>query len=162
MGSAAGVDAVLLKGWHKAAVATVLLLAAGVLAHLHVAAQVYYPVVRMTSPDGLVMTALQDETDDRRRCGEANERFIAPMRAHCKDCKVAYARCARELDRMGATLFNGSPAPHFVMLSPGLRVAMEGPQHLARETCEFVAGDLVRRGYRTAVCIAPIEKRAGK
>lgn len=152
----------LLRGWQKAAVATVLLLAAGVLAHMHVAAQIYHPVVRMTSPAGLVMTALQDETNDRRTCGQANDRFIAPMREHCKDCVVVYARCARELDEMGAALLSGRPAPHFVMLSPGLRLAVEGPHDIAHATCEFVAADLVKRGYRTAVCIRPSAKPAAK
>jgi hypothetical protein len=152
------VDAVLLKGWQKAAVATLLLLAAGVLAHMHVAAQVYHPVVRMTSPDGLVMTALQDETDDRRECGEANDRFIDPMRGHCKDCRVVYARCARELDQTQDALLRGRPLPHFIMHSPGLKLAVEGPLELARQTCEYVAKDLVKRGFRSAVCIPPAGK----
>lgn len=85
-----------LKGWPRIAMAALLLLAAGVLAHLHVAAQVYHPVVRLDAPDGVVMTALQ---------------------------------------------------------APGLRLSVESPPALARETCEFVARDMVKRGYRSAVCI---------
>ncbi len=145
----------LLKGWPRIAVAALLLLAAGVLAHLHVASQVYHPVVRLSSPEGVVMTALQEETADRQECGKANERFLAPMRLHCKQCKVLYARCARELDPMETALLAGRPMPHPVMVSPGLRLSLEGPAPAAREACEFVADDMVKRGYRSAVCIAP-------
>jgi hypothetical protein len=148
------VDTVLLKGWPRIAVAALLLLAAGVLAHLHVAAQVYHPVVRLSSPEGVVMTALQDETADRQECGIANERFLTPMRAHCKDCRVLYARCARELGNTESALLAGRPMPNPVMISPGLRLSIEGPPALARETCEFVARDMVNRGYRNAVCLA--------
>ena len=143
------------KGWQKALVATVLLVAAGVLAHLHVAAQVYHPVVRMSSPDGVVLTALQDETQDRRKCGEANERFIEPMRAHCKECKVLYARCARELGDAETRLLTNRPLPFPVMLSPGLRLGIEGPAAAARASCEFIAAELGKRGFRGAVCIPP-------
>lgn len=149
----------LLKGWPRIAVAAMLLLAAGVLAHLHVAAQVYHPVVRLSSPDGVVMTALQEETADRQECGKANERFLAPMRAHCKECKVVYARCARELGATENALLTGRPMPNPVMISPGLRLSIEGPPALARATCAFVAGDMVTRGYRSAVCIQASEAR---
>ena len=65
----------------KQAIIAALLIAAGaVLAHLHVVAQTYHPVVRLAAPDGLTYTALQDPTSERQACGEANERFIVPLR----------------------------------------------------------------------------------
>lgn len=143
------------KGWQKAIVAAVLLAAASVLAHLHVAAQVYYPIVRMTSPEGVIFTALQAETPQRQECGRANDRFIAPMRRLCKECKVLYARCARELDTMQAALASTAAPPFHIVDSPGLRLAIEGQAEVARASCEFIANDLRKRGFQRAVCLAP-------
>lgn len=152
-------DAVLLSARIRAiAFVAAVLTAAGVLAHLHVAAQVYHPVVDITSAEGLEMMAVQDETGDRRACGEANQRFLAPFRDICKTCRISLARCERELTGLQAALVENRPLPHYVVLSPGLRLAVIGPAAKAREACAFVAGDLAHRGYRSAVCIEP---RAG-
>ncbi|HYD58408.1 MAG TPA: hypothetical protein VEB41_16000 [Burkholderiales bacterium] len=145
----------LTKGWQKALVAAVLLAAAAVLAHLHVAAQVYHPVVRLASPDGVTLTALQDETPERQKCGRANDTFLKPMREHCKDCRVLYARCARELDATETALLSNRPLPFYIVHSPGLRLAIEGPVATAKQNCEFIAKDLFDRGYPQAVCLAP-------
>ena len=65
----------------KQALIALLLIAVGSwLAHLHVASQTYYPVVRLTSPDGLVYTTVQDEVQERRACGAANDRFLKPIK----------------------------------------------------------------------------------
>src|SRR5207253_2436134 len=80
----------------NAAIALAMIAAGGVLAYMHVASQVYYPVVRIASPDGVSYTALMDPTDDRRDCGAANERFLGPVKDQCKECKVVFARCERK------------------------------------------------------------------
>ena len=144
-----------LKRNARVAVAAAVLAAGGVLAHLHVASQVYYPVLEMSSPDGLRFTAVQDESAERRKCGEANDRFIEPVRAGCAKCEVVYARCERELDGLGLQLMREGRVPYHMVRSPGLRLAIDGPEELARRSCEFIAADLVKRGYRSAVCLRP-------
>jgi hypothetical protein len=140
----------------KNAIIAVAILAAGaLLAHLHVAAQIYYPVAQLTSPDGLIFTAVQDETDERRECGKANERFLAPFKSLCKQCQIVFARCERALTGLEAELASGQPLPHHQVLSPGLRLAVAGPDPQAKQTCDFIAADMVKRGYRATVCVAP-------
>jgi hypothetical protein len=140
----------------KQAVIAALLIAAGaVLAHLHVVAQTYHPLVRLAAPDGLVYTALQDPTSERQACGEANERFIAPLRQHCKDCKVMLARCERELEGFERALYDGAPLAVHRVLSPGLRMAIAGPQPAAKSNCDFLARALVKYGFPSATCVDP-------
>ena len=144
----------------QAIIAAVLIAAGAVLAHLHVVAQTYHPVVRLAAPDGLVYTALQDPTSERQACGEANERFIVPLRQHCKDCKVMVARCERELDGLERALYDGAPLPVHRVLSPGLRMAIAGPQPAAKSTCAFLASTLVKYGFPSAACVDPQAPRA--
>ena len=139
-----------------ALVVAVLFVVIGALAHMHVAAQVYHPVVQLVDPQvGLTYTAVQDETDDRRKCGQANERFINPIRAVCTQCKVLFARCQRDLTGMEAALRQDRPVTNHLVLSPGLRLAIDGPEPAAARICSFIADDLVKRGYGTAVCVQP-------
>lgn len=144
----------------KQGIIAVLLVAAGaVLAHLHAVAQTYHPVVRLAAPDGLVYTALQDPTNERQACGEANERFIVPLRQHCKDCKVMAARCERSLDGVERALYDGAPLPVHRVLSPGLRMAIAGPAPAAKSTCDFLASTLVKYGFPSAACVDPQSPR---
>ena len=143
------------------AVAAALIAVAVVLAQMYVAAQIYYPMVRLASSDGLVVTAMHDQTSDRRQCGEMNQRFVAPIRVYCKDCSVLYARCERHLDGEQDALYSGRSRLDLV-LSPGLRMAISGPAPAAAALCDFVAADLVKRGYPSAVCIHPKASGTGK
>jgi hypothetical protein len=34
-----------------------------------------------------------------------------------------------------------------------LRLGIEGPAALAQKSCEFIAADMLKRGFRGAVCI---------
>jgi len=113
----------------QAIIALVLIAVGSWLAHLHVASQTYYPVVRLTSSDGLVYTTVQDDLQERRACGAANERFLKPIKEACKQCQVVFA--------------------------PGLRIAIAGPAPAAKASCEYIAGDMVKRGQRTAACVFP-------
>jgi hypothetical protein len=146
-----------LRGRIAGAIVLLAILAAGgVLAHMHVAAQVYHPVVRMTSPNGLVFTAVHEETAGRRECGEANRTFITPFRAKCPRCETVFARCARTLEGVPALVDQRQPIPDFLVISPGMRLVIAGPEAQARDACNFVAADMVTRGFSTAVCIAPV------
>jgi hypothetical protein len=125
------------------------------LAHLHVTAQTYHPVVRMTSSDGLAYTVLLDPTAQRLACGEANRRFIQPVTAACKECEVVFARCERRLEGLELALRRQDPIPHYIVTSPGVRIAVIGPAPDARSRCDSIAGDVLRRGVRRALCVHP-------
>jgi len=125
------------------------------LAHLHVVSQSYFPVVRLASPDGLVYTAVQDAKHERQACGAANDRFLAPLRETCKDCKIVLARCERSLEGMELALSEHRPVPLPVVSGPGVRMSISGPQAPAKASCEHIATQMVRNGLRSAACVRP-------
>jgi hypothetical protein len=140
----------------KQAILVIVLIAAGAwLAHLHVAAQTYYPVVQVLAPEGLTYTAVQDPTSERSACGAANDRFLGPLKAQCKQCQILYARCVRSLEGLELSIQEGKPIPHYLVYAPGLRVAITGPAGITKSSCDFLAGDMVRRGVRSAACVYP-------
>ena len=140
----------------KQAIIALILIAVGSwLAHLHVASQTYHPVVRLASPDGLTYTTVQDAVNERRACGAANDRFLKPIKQACKECRVVFARCERKLEGLEAALADGAAVPHYQVFAPGLRIAIAGPAEAAKANCEFIAGDMVKRGLRSAACVYP-------
>ena len=140
----------------KQAIVLLVLLAVGsVLAHYHVANQSYYPVSKLASADGYTFHMVQDRRAQRNACGEANDRFLEPIKARCLQCDVLYARCERELQGVELALLMGDPMPMHVVIAPGLRLAMQGPRERVREQCEQLAADLVKGGARTASCVFP-------
>jgi hypothetical protein len=140
----------------KLAIAAVLGVAVAVLAHMHVAAQRYYPIVKVASPEGLTFIAVQDMRPQREACGEANRRFLEPVKARCKDCKVIAARCERAIDgEEERALLEGKQPPGYLVVAPGLRLSISGPDGSARANCEYIARDMVRRGVVGAVCLPP-------
>jgi hypothetical protein len=140
----------------KQAILVIVLIVAGAwLAHLHVAAQTYHPVVQVLAPEGLTYTAVQDPTSERSACGAANDRFLGPLKAQCKQCQVLYARCARSLEGLELSIREGTAIPQHLVYAPGLRIAIAGPAGMAKANCDFLAGDLVRRGVRSAACLYP-------
>lgn len=139
----------------QALIAVVLVGVAAVLAHMHVVSQTYHPVTRVASPDGLVFTVVQNPTTERRTCGAANDRFLLPIKSQCSECKVVLARCERELEPFEVEIFEGKAAGQHQVLSPGMRMTIDGPQHLARTGCEALAAQLLRNGYRRSRCLPP-------
>jgi hypothetical protein len=140
----------------KQAIVILVLLAVGsVLAHFHVANQSYYPVSKLASADGYTFHMVQDRRAQRNACGEANDRFLGPIKARCLQCDVLYARCERELQGVELALLMGDPMPMHVVIAPGLRLAMEGPKERVREQCEQFATDLVKGGASSAACVFP-------
>jgi hypothetical protein len=140
----------------KQAIVILVLLAVGaVLAHYHVANQSYYPVSKLASADGYTFHMVQDRRAQRNACGEANDRFLGPIKARCLQCDVLYARCERELQGVELALLMGDPMPMHVVIAPGLRLAMEGPKERVREQCQQFAADLVKGGASTAACVFP-------
>jgi len=99
----------------KQAIVILVLLAVGsVLAYYHVANQSYYPVSKLASADGYTFHMVQDRLAQRNACGEANDRFLAPIKARCLQCDVVYARCERELHGLELALLMGDPVPDIV------------------------------------------------
>jgi hypothetical protein len=141
----------------QAIIALVLIGIGSWLAHLHVVSQLYYPVVQVTSP-GLIYTAVQDSTHERQACGAANERFLGPVKEFCRQCKVVFARCERVLEGLELALLDGVPLPHHQVFAPGIRMAIVGSPESAKTTCEYIAGDMVKRGLRSAACVYPSRK----
>jgi hypothetical protein len=126
---------------------------ASVLAHLHVVAQTYYPVVQVESPDGLVFTAVHDATSERGDCAAANQRFLAPFKSMCSDCRVVAARCERELQGVEAALSDGKSIPHHLVSAPGVHLAIAGPEAAASSSCNHIARSSTDQGIR---CVPPL------
>ena len=139
----------------QAVIAAALIAAGAFLAHLHVVAQTYYPVVHVTTPEGLEYTAVFDRTDERRTCGAKNDGFVAPFKSMCKECAVVQARCERELEGLELALSEGKAIPYHRVFAPGLRVAISGPADIARQGCDYIAAELVKRGTLSAACVYP-------
>jgi len=139
----------------KALFLLVLLAAGAVLAHYHVRNQHYYPVTRLASSDGYSFLMVQDRVDTRDACGAANDRFVAPLKAGCPQCRVVFARCERELRGLELQLLMGEPVDTHVVVAPRLRMAMEGPAATLRRDCENMAAVIVKSGARSARCAYP-------
>ena len=132
------------------------LLALGsVLAQYHVANQSYFPVSKLASADGYTFHMVQDRTAERGDCGRANGRFLGPIKKTCAHCDVVYARCERELHGLELALLMGDPVPMHVVIAPGLRLAIEGPEERVRRECELLATTLVNNGTTSAGCVYP-------
>lgn len=139
----------------KALIIVVLLAAGAVLARYHVENQRYFPVTKLTSSDGYTFDVVQDRADTREACGNANDRFLAPLKAACGQCQVVYARCERELHGLELALLMGDPVPLHVVVAPGVRLAMEGPAPTLRRDCEAMAAAIVKAGVKHAACVFP-------
>jgi hypothetical protein len=144
-----------LKAARHAVVAAILIGVSVLLAHLHVVSQSYQPVVQLASPDGLVYTAVQDSTHERQECGAANDRFLAPVKEQCKQCRVVLARCEREVDGQEPSLYESRKIAHHVVTGPGVRLTISGPVETAKASCEQIADQMVRSGLRSAACVSP-------
>lgn len=139
----------------KALVIVVLLAAGAVLARYHVDNQHYFPVSKLASSDGYTFHMVQDRTDARDDCGKANERFLTPLKAACRQCEIVYARCERELHGLELALLMGDAVPVHVVIAPGARLAMEGPAATLRRDCEAMAVAIVKTGVPYAGCVFP-------
>ena len=112
----------------------------------------YYPTARIETPDGYTFTVVQDVRASRAECGDANDRFLAPLDKTCDKCKVAYARCLTRLEGVEQTLVVEDPPPLYLVHAPGVRMAVTGPLARLREVCVDIAAGLVKNGLPTASC----------
>lgn len=109
-------------------------------------------MVRVSSPDGLVFTAVHDATSERGQCAAANERFLEPFKSMCSNCEVVAARCERELQGVEAALSGGKSIPHHRIFAPGVQVAIAGPEQAASLSCSQIARSGSAQGVR---CVPP-------
>ena len=142
------------KNARNIAIAAVLIGVSAWLAHLHVVSQSYHPVVRLSSPDGLVYTAVQDAKQKRQACGAANDRFLHPVKQGCKQCRVELARCERQLEGFELAVYERRSIPNYVVSGPGVRLAIAGPAATAKASCAQIASEMVRSGL-SAACLSP-------
>ena len=134
----------------------IVLLGAGLaLAQLYIEAVAYYPVVKISSPGGLEFTLVHDATGNRQACGAANREFLDPIRAQCKECKMVYARCERELKDAELALHQRKASPFHVVSASNMRLLVTGPAAVARRACEDLASNIVKNGLQTATCLYP-------
>jgi hypothetical protein len=132
------------------------LLAIGsVFAYYRVRALSYYPTLRIETPEGYTFTVVQDLRRDRSGCGDANARFLAPLRTVCANCKLVYARCLRKLEGVELTLVTENPPPLYVVNAPRLRMAVSGPLAQLETVCDGIAAGLVKAGLPYAACAYP-------
>ena len=144
-----------LAKYQGAIIALVLVAAASVVAQLYVQSQVYYPVVHLEIPGGLSIAAVLPETKERRACGAANDKFVAPFKQGCKDCKISMARCERQLEGLELAMHDNVAVPHPMVIAREARVAVMGPPESAKAGCRVLAAKMVESGVTTAACILP-------
>lgn len=151
-----------LKKYGAAIVTVVLVVVSSVIADLYVQSQVYYPVIHVALPEGISVAAVLGETKERKACGTANDRFLAPIRQQCKECKLISARCERQLEGLDLALRQGEPVPYPLVVAKETRVAFMGPPALAKLGCDAAAISMVANGIKSATCIPAPKARPPK
>ncbi len=141
--------------YKKAIIVVAIMAVASVASYFYLGSQLYYPVVQLTLPDGLSLTAVLPETKERTACRMASDRFVDPLKQSCKECKVAAARCERHLEGLELAMREGAPVPHPVVVARELRMAVLGPPEAAKAGCQVLAANMVANGEKTAVCVPP-------
>src|SRR5205814_3324092 len=126
-----------------------------VVAFLYVKSQVYSAVVRLELPGDLKIAGVLPETKERKACGDSNDRFLAPFKQSCKECKIAMARCERQLEGLDLAIREGTQATYPMVIASEARLVVMGPPQKAKAGCQFLATSMVARGLRTAVCVEP-------
>ncbi len=116
--------------------------------------QAYHPVVHLSLPEGLSITALLPQTKGQDACTDQNERFLSPFKV-CKDCKIGFARCERELEGLELAMSEGTAVPHPVVVAHELRIAVIGPPENAKLGCRAFAADIATKGVSSASCVEP-------
>jgi hypothetical protein len=132
-----------------------LLAVGGVYAQYYVKTLTYYPTAKVELPGGFSFSVVQEVQPDRAACGDANERLLDPLEKTCKDCRVAYARCLRHIEGTDLLLVT-EPAPAFyVVVAPGLRMRVDGPNGQLAAVCDSIAEKLAASGQVNASCLYP-------
>ncbi|MFZ1909174.1 MAG: hypothetical protein WAU52_08860 [Burkholderiales bacterium] len=132
-----------------------LLAVGGVYAHYWVRTLTYYPTASVVLPGGFSFSAVQALQPSRAACGKANRRFLEPLAKTCKGCRVAYARCRREIDGTDLLLMTEAAPSFYVVVAPGLRMRVSGPADQIDDVCDNIAAQLAASGRANASCLHP-------
>lgn len=148
------------KTMRNAVLIAILAIGGGVLAQLYVRTLVYHPTIEVDTPDGFKLTVVQTPTHDRQKCGAANDRFLKPVLQLCPKCRVAYARCYHRLNGFERAIVEKYVSPFYLVLAPGVHMAISGPKAQLRAVCDQIAANLVGRGFPNAACVYPRAPRS--
>jgi hypothetical protein len=137
------------------------LLAAGlILGHVERESELYTPVVRIRSTDGLYMTMVQPRTARQNACAAVVQHFEQALKLNCEMCTVESASCATSLQGVEGALARGERLPIYTISAEGIRVGLLGPPRSVETECQAMASQFVRSGIRSAACIAPLPNEA--
>lgn len=138
--------------WKKTVIVAGAVLTLSTLAYLYLQTRVYHPVVHMSLPEGLRITAVLGETKERKACEAKNARFLRVFK-QCKDCKVMATSCDHSLEGTELALREGTALPYPVVVAGDSRVAFVGPPEMAKQSCQ-VAATQIAKADRAAECRA--------
>lgn len=140
----------------KKTLLAVLLLGGGLaLAQLYVESVAYYPVVKISAPSGLEFTFVHDAIGNREACAVANRGFVDPIKSECKECKVVYARCERDLKGAELALLQRKALPYYMVSASNMRLMVTGPPKIAQKACEDLALNIIKNGLHSTTCLYP-------
>ena len=125
------------------------------LAQLYVESVAYYPVVKVSAPGGLEFTFVHDAMENRQACAVANRGFLDPIKTQCKECKVVYARCERNLKGAELALLQRKALPFYMVSASNMRLLVKGPPKIAQRACEDLAVNIIKNGLNSTSCLQP-------
>ena len=114
----------------------------------------FYPVVRTAIPGGYTLSAVQQPAS-KGACVLANERYAAPIKKDCADCKIEYTGCDSALSGAEKALAAGQPVAQYSVTSGTLHVLIGGAEAVAKAVCEQMAAEVAKKGANKAVCEPP-------
>jgi hypothetical protein len=117
--------------------------------------QIFTPVVRLRTMDGLFITLVQKSSPKRNACREAIDRFVSALDTTCTTCFIESSDCATRLEGVDRALANNESLPVHTVSAEGIRVAVLGPPQLVQAQCEAMAAQMARLGMKSAACTFP-------
>lgn len=115
---------------------------------------VFYPVVRAAMPGGYSLTAVQQSTN-KDTCIKTNDRFSAPLKATCPECKIEFSGCEPTLSGAVKDMMAGEPLAQYSIAAGSMRILLGGPDSVTKPVCEKMAADLAGKSPGKASCIVP-------
>jgi hypothetical protein len=144
----------------KYLILSILLFVAGVtLAFVERQEQIFTPIVRVRSADGLYITLVQPRTLRRSACNAMVEGFKKALDGACPTCAVESSDCATKLEGIDRALADGERLPIYTVAAEGMRIGVVGPPHVVRVACEGMAVQFVANGAKTASCVEPAVRK---
>ena len=118
----------------------------------------FYPVVRAAMPGGYSLTAVQPSTN-KGTCVKTNDRFSAPLKANCPECKIEFSGCEATLSGSEKAMMTGEPLAQYSIAAGSIRILLVGADSVTRPVCEKMAADLAGKSPGKASCVAPVKPK---